>query len=235
MQLPFFYVEHIDGGSSLELDEANSRHAVSVLRMPEGGGLFVTDGKGHLLNAVITDAHKKKCRVRISGSSYTAAAERKTAIGISLVKNLVRFEWFLEKATEIGVSDIFPLLCERTEKQHFRDDRMRNVLISALLQSRQTWLPVLHEPIKFEKMLNQDKFGQKFIAHCVGQDKKQLDQTIIDPGASPIILIGPEGDFSIPEIEQAVQHGFTPVALGETRLRTETAGIVAAVLLRNCN
>ncbi len=236
MQLPFFYIGEIDiMNDELVLDESNSRHAVSVLRMQEGAALYVTDGKGHLINAVIIDNHKKKCRLRVTGSSSTAEGARRTAIAISLIKNPVRFEWFLEKATEIGVTDIFPLHCQRTEKQHYRQDRMHNVLVSALLQSRQTWLPLLHEPMKYMEIVKQDKFGQKFIAHCLEENKKQLDQSMIDATASRLILIGPEGDFTLSEIEQALQCGFVPITLGETRLRTETAGIVASVLLKNFN
>jgi len=234
MQYPFFYIKEIDiNNDSLVLDEDNSRHAVSVLRMQEGEGLHVTDGMGKLLDARITDANKKKCRVHITGSFSAPAPGRTIAIAISLVKNPVRFEWFLEKATEIGVSAIFPLLCQRTEKQHFRKERMRNVLVSAMLQSRQTWLPLLHEPSKFEKILGHDKFGQRFIAHCLEEDKRRLDQTTVDSSGSQLILIGPEGDFSPAEIEQAIQNGFVPVTLGATRLRTETAGMVAAALLKN--
>jgi 16S rRNA (uracil1498-N3)-methyltransferase len=235
LSLPFFYIENIDHGSpALVLDEGNSRHAVSVLRMQEGEPLHLTDGKGYLLSCSITVAHKKNCRVRITGSSYTAAPGSKTGIGISLIKNPVRFEWFLEKATEIGVTDIFPLLCQRTEKQHFRPDRMKNVLVSALLQSRQTWLPVLHTPEKFDTIITgQDKFVQKLIAHCLEQDKRKLDKSTLAEAGNRLILIGPEGDFTPAEIEQALRNGYIPVELGETRLRTETAGIVAAVLLKN--
>jgi 16S rRNA (uracil1498-N3)-methyltransferase len=234
VSLPFFYIENIEQGSpELVLDESNSRHAISVLRMQEGEPMHLTDGQGRLLSGSITVAHKKNCRVRITGSSYTAAPERKTGIGISLIKNPVRFEWFLEKATEIGVTDIFPLLCHRTEKQHFRQDRMKNVLISALLQSRQTWLPALHEPVKFENIITeQDKFAQKLIAHCLEQDKKKLDKATIAAAASQLVLIGPEGDFTAAEIEGALRNGYIPVTLGETRLRTETAGVVAAVILK---
>jgi len=237
VSLPFFYIENIEhDNSGLVLDEDNSRHAVSVLRMQAGAPLHLTDGRGHLLSGNIIDPHKKKCRVHITGSSFTAAPERKTGIGISLVKNPVRFEWFLEKATEIGVTDIFPLLCQRTEKQHFRQARMKNVLVSALLQSQQTWLPLLHEPVKFDDIIaEQDKFGQKLIAHCLEQDKRKLEKATIDTAYSQLILIGPEGDFTAAEIERALQNGYIAVALGNTRLRTETAGIVAAALLKNSN
>ncbi len=234
MNLPFFYtIEAGNNSETIVLDEDNSRHAVSVLRMQQGEALYLTDGKGHLLSATIADAHKKKCRLTITGTQYTPPPERKTAIAISLVKNPVRFEWFLEKATEIGITEIFPLLCQRTEKQHVRQDRMNNVLISALLQSRQTWLPVLHEPVKFEKLVTQSGYNQLFIAHCLNNHKENLGGNTINQQQHQLVLIGPEGDFTPAEIDSAMKHHFTPVALGSTRLRTETAGIVAAVLLKN--
>jgi 16S rRNA (uracil1498-N3)-methyltransferase len=232
MNLPFFYIENIDAGDTLVLDEDNSRHVVSVLRMQEDEQLHLTDGKGNLLTAFITDPHKKKCRVSITGRQYTAPPAGKTGIGISLVKNPVRFEWFLEKATEIGITEIIPILCSRTEKQHFRFGRMKNVLVSALLQSRQTWLPVLHEAVKFDNVLTLPSYQQKFIAHCTEEDKKSLAGSIINAAENRLVLIGPEGDFTPVEIDSALQAGFLPVALGQTRLRTETAGMVAAVLLK---
>ena len=142
-------------------------------------------------------------------------------------------EWFLEKATEIGVSEIIPLICERTEKQNFRFDRMKGICISAMLQSQQCWLPVLHEPgkyIEFIKYINERPDVKKFIAYCDDQAVKQNLSTF-QPLNHSTILIGPEGDFTKPEIELALQNDFTPVSLGETRLRSETAGIVAATLL----
>ncbi|MEP7279220.1 MAG: RsmE family RNA methyltransferase [Bacteroidota bacterium] len=236
MSLPFFYIEQFDaGGKVLVLDEDNSRHVISVLRMQQGEALHLTDGQGNLLTGVIAEPHKKKCAITITEARYFARPERKTAIGISLVKNPVRFEWFLEKATEIGITEIFPLVCSRTEKQHFRHARMKNVLVSALLQSRQTWLPLLHEPVKFETVLGQLLFRQKFIAHCLEDSKQSLGSGLISPADSQLVLVGPEGDFTRAELEQALQDGFIPVALGETRLRTETAGIVAAVLLKNAS
>jgi 16S rRNA (uracil1498-N3)-methyltransferase len=234
MQLPFFYKEMIvpENGMVL-LDEDNSRHAVSVLRMEAGEALHLTDGRGLLLTAVIADPHKKKCRLTVTGSTLRAVPARRTGIGISLVKNPVRFEWFLEKATEIGITEIFPLLCARTEKQHFRADRMKNVLVSALLQSRQTWLPLLHAPLKFDAVTEEAGYPQKFIAHCIEEEKQSLGSSLIDIALSQLVLIGPEGDFTPAEIKFALQKGFIPVALGATRLRTETAGMVAAVLLQN--
>jgi 16S rRNA (uracil1498-N3)-methyltransferase len=236
MNLPFFYTENMNAvANSLVLDEDNSRHVVSVLRMQQGEQLHLTDGRGSLLTTVIADPHKKKCRVTITGMQLTEAPPRKTGIGISLVKNPVRFEWFLEKATEIGITEIIPLLCSRTEKQHFRYDRMKNVLVSALLQSRQTWLPVLQEPVKFNTVLERPLFQQKFIAHCMEDDKRSLGNGLINLPGNQLILIGPEGDFTPDEIALALQKGFIPVTLGQTRLRTETAGVVAAALLKNAD
>src|SRR6185295_12899984 len=157
---------------------------------------------------------------------------RNITIAISLLKNTNRFEWFLEKATEIGVSEIIPLICERTEKQKFRYDRMKGICISAILQSQQTWLPILNEPKQFDDIvIQQFDQQQKFIAHCDESSvKKQL--STLQSFNSSIIFIGPEGDFTKDEIKLALENNFVPVSLGETRLRTETAGIVAASLLR---
>ena len=139
MALPFFYLSSYDSAATeLILDEDNSRHVVQVLRMQPGEALQLTDGKGALLTAVIVEDHKKKCRVRIESAIFQPPPGRKVVVAISLLKNASRFEWFLEKATEIGVGSIIPLLCERTEKQHARIDRLRNILVSAMLQSQQS-------------------------------------------------------------------------------------------------
>ena len=233
MTLPFFYIsEYVPSQKEIVLDEDTSRHVVQVLRMKEGEKLNLTDGKGSLITAEVIDAHKKHCSVKIIDSRIRNPDSRKITIAISLLKNTNRFEWFLEKATEIGVSEIIPLICERTEKQKFRYDRMKGICISAMLQSQQTWLPVLHEPKQFSHLaIGQFDDQQKFIAHCEESGQKKSLSTF-QPFNHSTILIGPEGDFSKEEIEFALQKSFIPVSLGETRLRTETAGIVAAVLLR---
>ena len=235
MSLPFFYIEQIDPQSSLiTLNEETSKHVVQVLRMKAGEQLHLTDGKGNLILAEINDAHKRNCVVKTKAASFKPQAAKRVSIAISLVKNASRFEWFLEKATEIGVQEIIPLICERTERQHFRYDRMKGILVSAMLQSQQTWLPVLHELVKFEEYIRKTgaKDGAyKFIAHCEEGSKQSIKQ-MMEAGASMYtILIGPEGDFTSTEIQQAIENNFIPVTLGETRLRTETAGITAAVLL----
>jgi 16S rRNA (uracil1498-N3)-methyltransferase len=232
MALPFFYIAEYDPTQNeIVLDEDTSRHVVQVLRMKEGEKLNLTDGKGHLITVEIMEAHKKHSSVKILDSRFTSQVLRKISIAISLLKNTSRFEWFLEKATEIGVSEIIPLICERTEKQKFRYDRMKGICISAMLQSQQIWLPILYEPKQFSNLaIHQFDDQQKFIAHCDDTSGKQ-NLSIFKPLNHSTILIGPEGDFTKQEIELALQNNFTAVSLGETRLRTETAGIVAVTLL----
>ncbi|MES1218384.1 MAG: 16S rRNA (uracil(1498)-N(3))-methyltransferase [Bacteroidota bacterium] len=233
MALPFFYIESYDSTQpNIILDEDTSKHVVQVLRMKVGEKINLTDGKGSLLTCIIDDDNKKRCSVRITESINQQQATRNITIAISLIKNNSRFEWFLEKATEIGVSEIIPLICERTEKQKFRIERMQGILISAMLQSQQSLLPVLHEPVSFQKIVAQSDQQQKFIAHCIDDTKANLASLVNQSLHSQIILIGPEGDFTKQEIETAIQHHFIPVTLGETRLRTETAGMVAAALLK---
>ncbi len=217
------------------LDEDTSRHIVSVLRMKPGELLHLTDGKGNLFTAAVADDHKKKCTVAINNVQYVEPAPGKITIAISILKNSSRFEWFLEKATEIGITEIVPLLCERTEREKFRRDRLMHILASAMLQSQQCWLPVLHEPIGYGLLFKQEeiiKTSQKFIAHCIAEEKRNLADLINESLPSRIILIGPEGDFTREEVDLAIEQHFLPVSLGDTRLRAETAGMVAAALLR---
>ena len=233
MALPFFYKEDIDSAAKeMVLDEDTSKHIVQVLRMQHGEQLQLTNGKGSLITAAITDNNRKRCIVTVIQKSTIQNQQSKISIAVSLLKNTNRFEWFLEKATEIGVAEIIPLLCSRTEKQNFKAERLQTILVSAMLQSQQCWLPVLHEPVKYKTFVEQNNIQQKFIAHCEEEKEKvQLTATPLNFSTSKLILIGPEGDFTKEEIELALKNKFTPVSLGNTRLRTETAGIVAATLL----
>jgi 16S rRNA (uracil1498-N3)-methyltransferase len=212
------------------LDEDTSKHIVQVLRMQNKAQLQLTNGRGDLFTAEITDSNRKKCVVRILKIDHLKRSTNNTTLAISLIKNNHRFEWFLEKATEIGVFQIVPLVCERTEKTAFKFDRMKNILISAMLQSQQSWLPILLEPIKLAGFVNQVGPINKYIAHCENSEAK-IQLHTCQPFTDSVILIGPEGDFTIDEISIALQNNFIPVALGNTRLRTETAGVVAATLL----
>lgn len=233
MQLPFFYIDDFDGTrKSLVLNEENSRHIVQVLRMKAQEHLHLTDGKGNLLTATIINNHKKHCEVSVTEVAFIEKNLPETAIAISLLKNNNRFEWFLEKATELGINTIIPLICSRTEKEKIRIERLQSILISAMLQSRQTWLPQLQAPVQFKHFIGNEKFitaSKKFMAHCVANEKRQLQNLSKN---NSIILIGPEGDFTEEEIELALQHNYQAVSMGNTRLRSETAGIVAATILK---
>jgi 16S rRNA (uracil1498-N3)-methyltransferase len=229
MSLPIFYIEETPTSEFITLDEDTSKHVVQVLRMTAGEALQLTDGKGNLYTTHVLDAHKKRCSVRVVESSNHPKNERQVSVAISLLKNNSRFEWFLEKATEVGVTDIIPLLCDRTEKQHFRYERMNQIVIAAMMQSQQTWLPVLHQPAPFQQVVQSSAYTQKLIAHCEEEHKAELRN--IERSNSMQILIGPEGDFSPAEIESAKNFLYQPVTLGATRLRAETAGVVAATLL----
>ena len=232
MALPFFYKEDLVVTSTdVVLDEATSKHVVQVLRMQNGEQLQLTNGKGILFTAEITDNNRKRCGTRILQTTNHQPQTTNITIAISPVKNNTRFEWFLEKATEIGVTEIIPLICSRTEKTAFKFDRMKSILVSAMLQSQQCWLPVLHEPTKFNELVKSSAQQQKFIAHCIDDAKRNLTDLNNESLSSKIILIGPEGDFTADEIELAIQNHYSAVSLGDTRLRTETAGIVAATLL----
>jgi len=229
--LPFFYSPNFpDTANEILLDEENSKHIIQVLRMRKGEQLHLTDGKGNLLLCSIVNDNKKHCLVKVESKTFKHASSPRVSIGISLLKNTNRFEWFLEKATEIGGAEIIPLICERTEKEKFRQDRLNGICISAMLQSQQVWLPLLHSPLDFKKVVEQSATKQKFIAYCAESGEK-VNLSSFQSNSDSIILIGPEGDFTPGEIALALEKNFIPVSLGETRLRTETAGMVAAALL----
>jgi 16S rRNA (uracil1498-N3)-methyltransferase len=227
--LPYFYVPVFNEDQpEIFLDEDNSRHIVQVLRMQPGEPLQLTDGKGNLLTAIVLDNHKKKCRVKVHSATHVAATRPHVAIAISPLKNVSRFEWFLEKATEIGVSEIIPLLCTRTERQHLRADRLHHILVSALLQSQQTWLPVLRPLTAFPQLLAGRDYARRLIA-WLGEPQHAVFPR--PDTRSTLILIGPEGDFTQEEAASALDQQYIPVTLGKNRLRSETAGVVAATLL----
>ena len=233
MALPFFYTEAIDpGSSSIILNEETSKHIAQVLRMQNRAQLQLTDGKGNLFTVEITDNNKKRCSVTVLKILSIDRSPFNITIAISLIKNSSRFEWFLEKATEIGVTEIIPLICERTEKSAFKPERMKSILISAMLQSQQCWLPVLHEPVRFDHLvMRRFEDSSQLIAYCQDDNTKVPLHHQISKLSNQLICIGPEGDFTKEETDLAIGHHFIPVSLGNTRLRTETAGVVAASLL----
>jgi 16S rRNA (uracil1498-N3)-methyltransferase len=231
MELPFFYLADIPADAvELALPEDTSKHIVSVLRMQEGEELRLTNGLGTIMRASIQKAHKKNCVLRSIDFMQTPDSRKPVTLAIPLLKNPGRFEWMLEKVTEIGVKSVIPLLSQRTERQHFRADRMKNIIVSAMLQSQQSWLAEITEPISFAEVIKMGAYVNKFIAHCLPEKRTSLRKVSTDLSSS-IILIGPEGDFSPAEIITAIEQGYKPVSLGDTRLRTETAGVVAVTLL----
>jgi 16S rRNA (uracil1498-N3)-methyltransferase len=229
----YFYLASLrDATEEFSLDESASRHVAQVLRMQEGEQLILTDGQGLRAIATVLDPHKKHCRVRVTERQQQPADAGRVTIALSLLKNANRFEWFLEKATELGITAIVPLKCSRTEKQQFRKDRMQSIVESALIQSQQSWMPLLREPVAFSDYMRQADSDQQFIAHCGLGEKKQLKE-LMNPGlSSRVILIGPEGDFTEEEQQMAFRTGFAPVSLGDHRLRSETAAVAAAVVLK---
>ena len=231
MELPFFYLADIPpNANELVLPEETSKHIISVLRMQESDELQLTNGQGKMVRASILKAHKKSCTLKTIEVLQSVDSRKPVTLAISLLKNPSRFEWMLEKVTEIGLGAVIPLISHRTERQHFRADRMKNIMVSAMLQSQQSWLPEMMEPVSYLEVLKMGDFEKKYIAHCLPEERSTLREEAVK-NTSSIILIGPEGDFSPTEISTAIEQGYKPVTLGDTRLRTETAGVVAATLL----
>ncbi len=215
----------------MELSEESAKHIVRVLRMQVGDEFILTDGKGVKATARIKTTSKKSCMVEIVEREEVKDKNRKITLAISFTKNSARMEWLLEKITEVGVTEIIPLISKRSERSKIKHERFNKILISAMLQSQQYYLPKLHEPTIFEEVLNIEA-ENKLIAHCEHDlTKAQLNNSTNHN--STIILIGPEGDFTTEEIEQASQQNFKSVSLGNNRLRTETAGLVAVTLLQH--
>ena len=232
MSVPYFYEPLIATGmTQFTLSETSSKHCVQVLRMDAGENIDITNGTGGLFHASILVAHKKNTLVAITKAIQIERPKQKLQLGISLLKNTVRLEWLFEKATEMGLTTITPLVCERTIHERFKTERMQQIIQSAMIQSQQTWLPVLTEPIPFQQFIEQATAVQKLIAHCEPLNKTSIKS--IEPSEDLVLLIGPEGDFTPTEIEAAIAKDFTPIDLGPTRLRTETAGIFALSVLKN--
>lgn len=228
----FFYEPLLlQNEKTFTLSENTAKHCIQVLRMKAGDIMELTNGKGLLCKASIENIDRKNCLVKIIEEQIHPPSSHKISIAISILKNADRFEWFAEKATEMGVNEIIPLICNRTIRHNFRKERMQNIIISAMLQSQQLWLPQLHDAVSFEKYISSSPNKTKLIAHCGQAEKKRPDEIIFSSSAE--IIIGPEGDFTSNEIIFATENNYIPVSLGHTRLRTETAGVVAAALLTN--
>jgi len=224
MQL--FYAPDLRGEHHV-LDEQESKHLLRVLRKHIGDTITLTDGKGKFYTGELVNEDHRRCELRITdvkdGSGKRAYHVH---IAIAPTKNINRFEWFLEKATEIGIDVIIPLICQRSERKVIKAERLNKVITSAMKQSLKAYHPVLNEAMSFNDVIDSDFTGNKFIAY-VEEGEHPLLQSLYKPGEDAIILIGPEGDFSPEEVVKAKENGFRTVSLGESRLRTETAGVVA--------
>ncbi len=209
------------------LNEEESKHCIKVLRLTKGDKLFLTDGKGAFCEAVIINPSLKACEINIIHQSKNyGKKDFYLSIAIAPTKNSERFEWFLEKATEIGIDEITPLICRFSERKEIKTERLNKVILSAMKQSLKAYLPLLKPVQPFKDFIFNPFRGDKFIAYCSDADKNLLSK-IVKKGRNVLIMIGPEGDFSDEEVNMAIAEGFIPVSLGESRLRTETAGIVA--------
>jgi len=225
MQL-FYNPDISETTTQIVFSKEESKHIVKVLRKTVGDVLQLTNGKGWLFEAEILNSEIKGCQAKIISRNLQAQKSYRLHLAVAPTKMNDRYEWFLEKATEIGVDKITPIICDRSERKIIKEDRFEKILQSAMKQSLSCYLPKLNKAISYKEFITQDFNGQRFIAHCEESARKTLKHEL-KVKSDVTILIGPEGDFSVKEIEMAIQNKFIPVTLGETRLRTETAAIVA--------
>ena len=220
-----FYQPDIQPVSELSDEEAH--HAFHVLRLREGQQIGLVDGRGKTAIAAVLAISKKGLTAEVISERITPPPDRSFHLAIAPVKNMDRFEWLTEKATETGVSVITPLICRRSERKELKTDRLRKLIVAASKQSQRSWFPVLNEPIPFADFLTSRPPGEGFIAHCLEGEKSPA--SVLRQSANAVVMIGPEGDFDVTEIHAALEAGFKPLSLGESRLRTETAGLVSAI------
>lgn len=229
-----FYTAEIEGEIAF-LDEVESGHAVRVLRMKEGDEAIVADGKGGWFTGIVKNAHPKKCTIRIISSQYNFEKRNYSlTMAVAPTKNSERIEWFLEKATEIGIDHFVPIRCSFGERKNINLVRLEKITLSAMKQSLKAWLPQITDLVTFEELILQPFEGKKLIAHCYTGQKPHLKK-VIDPGENVLVLIGPEGDFSPEEVKLAVDNGFQEISLGKSRLRTETAALLACTAVAFIN
>lgn len=223
--MAIFYVPNSALGNFLPEEE--SQHAVKVLRLQVGDTIDLVDGIGGFYKAKITNPHPKRCSFDIFETIPEYGKRNyKLHIAIAPTKNIERLEWFIEKVTEIGIDEITPIVCRYSERKIIKSERLEKIIISASKQSEKAYFPTLNPICTFNDLIKNHQAQSKLIAHCYEDDKKLLQNEIIK-STDILILIGPEGDFSREEVEKAISAGYKPISLGESRLRTETAGIVA--------
>lgn len=221
----YFYSTHIEP-ERIILSKEEAHHALRVIRLKEGDRVGVFDGKGSIYDCVISVLNKQICELAILEVEHTEVNSSKLSIYIAPTKNIDRFEWFLEKATEIGVKEITPMISSHSERKKVRYDRLEKVLISAMKQSMNPFLPKLNPIVHFDEALQLNSGSDRFISHCEDRKKEKLFDKL-NCNNETAIMIGPEGDFSSIEIEKAESIGWIGVSMGKQRLRTETAGVLA--------
>lgn len=213
--------------STLQLPEEDSGHAIRVLRHQVGDEIKVVDGSGTWYDCRITVAHPKHCALEILSSTPDSHWTYGIELVVAPTKNLDRMEWFLEKATEMGIDRFIPIKSRFSERKELKVERMKKIAVSAMKQSLKATLPVVEEMTDIRKVLEEPFDGQKFIAHCMEDTPRQLLSKLIEPGKKVRVLIGPEGDFSAEEVEMAIKNNYIPISLGDQRLRTETAALAS--------
>jgi 16S rRNA (uracil1498-N3)-methyltransferase len=233
MQL-FYNPTISDASEFFSFDKEESKHIIKVLRKKDTDILFVTNGLGFLFETEITLASDTKCTVKIISVQQPIPPKYNLHLAVAPTKMNDRYEWFLEKATELGISEITPIICDHSERKQIKTDRFDKIIQSAMKQSNQFYLPKLNEPVAFKDFMKLKNNGLQLIAHCEETNKKSL-KDVIKLNENVTILIGPEGDFSEKEIQLAIENNYIPVSLGNTRLRTETAAIVACHSVRFLN
>lgn len=228
-----FYTPDIK--NNLELPEEEAKHCLKVLRLTQGDEIMLTDGTGNFYNAEITTATNKRCLVAIRETIYQEPLWKGYLhIAMAPTKNMDRIEWFAEKATEIGIDELTFLNCRYSERKVIKTERIEKITISAMKQSLKARLPKINDMTAFDAFINHTTAEQKFIAHCYAGEKPLL-KDVLKPGKDTVVLIGPEGDFSEEEVQKATDKGFIPISLGKSRLRTETAALVACFTLNELN
>ena len=225
--MQIFYAPDI-AGDTYTLDEKESKHIIRVLRMIKGADVRLIDGQGNLYEGIISDPDQKRCTIKVTGRINDFERRNyRLHIAISPLKNPERFEWFVEKSVEIGIDEITPLICRNTEKPGIKYDRVNNLIISAMKQSLKATRTVLNDTCNFKDFIKMDLKGIMMIAHCDNSIERTKISDVYSKNENAVILIGPEGDFSKEEIDSAIKSKFSPVHLGPSRLRTETAGVAA--------
>ena len=215
-------------------DKEESHHIVKVLRKKNGDNLMVTNGKGFMFTTTVTADNDRKCSVQIEDFDFEERQAFHIHLAVAPTKMNERYEWFLEKATEIGIHEITPIFCDHSERKQIKLERYEKIIQAAMKQSLHRYMPILHEAVSFKTFLEREDSSHKYIAHCEETDKTLL-KNAIPKGGSYTLLIGPEGDFSTSEIQSALKANYQPVSLGNTRLRTETAAVVATHSFVFCN